>query len=207
MMIKYERQYFNVHASTERLSVKCQHKSWTCFWFLHSMFTLSDIHTSFLMPPCCRTVRRARLNLATLAMVSAAKHLRSLSGSRRIFTMVCRPPRSAMARRIWVFLEISFKIFSDPIYNNIHFKMKLLSFWTGNVTYLKNFFWISLSLSLSLSQGCLHTLHLTSSVSSKLMRTSSPPTSRMASWHVSWARLKSLIEHKAMMVAVWLPPW
>ena len=187
-------------------------KDGTCVWFLHSMFTLSDIHTSFLMPPCCRTVRRARLNLATLAMVSAAKHFRSLSGSRRIFTMVCRPPRSAMARRIWVFLEISFKIFSDPIYNKIHFIMKLLSFWKRNVTYsciwTKNKLWISLSLSsLSLSGLSYNTLHLTSSVSSKLMRTSSPPTSRMASWHVSWARLKSLIEHKAMMVAVWFPPW
>ena len=72
--------------------------------------------TSFLIPPCCRTVLLARLNFATLAMVSAAKHLSSLLGSWRIFTMVCRPPRSAMARRIWVFLEISFRIMSAPIW-------------------------------------------------------------------------------------------
>lgn len=55
--------------------------------------------------------------------------------------------------------------------------------------------------------GGLLTLHLISSVSSKLMRTSRPPTSRMASWHVCWAKLKSLMEHRAITVAVWLPPW
>lgn len=85
------------------LQVRCEMKGLIC-------------STSFLMPPCCLTVRLALLNLATLAMVSAARHLRSLSGSRKILTMVCRPPRSAMARRIWVFLEISFKILSDPIW-------------------------------------------------------------------------------------------
>ena len=69
------------------------------------------------MPPCCRTVRLARRNLATLAIVSAARHFRSLFWSRRILTIVCRPPRSAIARRIWVFREISFRIFREPIYD------------------------------------------------------------------------------------------
>jgi len=51
------------------------------------------------------------------------------------------------------------------------------------------------------------TLHLFSSVSSRLIRTSKPPTSRIASWQVSWAKLKSRIEHRAMIVAVWFPPF
>jgi hypothetical protein len=53
--------------------------------------------------------------LATLAIVSAAKHFNSLSCSRNIFTIVCKPPKSAIARRICVFLEISFRIFKAPI--------------------------------------------------------------------------------------------
>lgn len=49
------------------------------------------------------------------------------------------------------------------------------------------------------------TLHLISSVSSRLISTSSPPTSLMASWHVSCKRLKSRMAHRAIMVAVWFP--
>ena len=49
------------------------------------------------------------------------------------------------------------------------------------------------------------TLHLISSVSSRLISTSSPPTSLMANWHVSCRRLKSLMAHRAIMVAVWFP--
>lgn len=52
----------------------------------------------------------------------------------------------------------------------------------------------------------LLTLHLTSSVSSKLMRTSRPPTSQMASWHVSCIKLKSIMAHRVSTVAVWSPP-
>ena len=37
----------------------------------------SSSPTSFLIPPCCLTVRRARLNFATFAIVSAAKHFNS----------------------------------------------------------------------------------------------------------------------------------
>lgn len=51
----------------------------------------------------------------------------------------------------------------------------------------------------------LCTLHLISSVSSRLISTSSPPTSLMANWQVSCWRLKSLIAHRAMIVAVWFP--
>lgn len=54
--------------------------------------------------------------------------------------------------------------------------------------------------------GKVLTLHLTSSVSSRFIKTSSPPTSLIASWQVSWAKLKSFMEHKAITVAVWLPP-
>lgn len=56
-------------------------------------------------------------------------------------------------------------------------------------------------------QNSEYTLHLISSVSSRLISTSSPPTSRIASWHVSCPRLKSLIAHNAIIVAVWFPPW
>lgn len=51
------------------------------------------------------------------------------------------------------------------------------------------------------------TLHLLSLVSKRLIKTSNPPTSRIANWHVSWERLKSRIAHKAMTVAVWFPPY
>ena len=51
------------------------------------------------------------------------------------------------------------------------------------------------------------TLHLIALVSSRLIRTSKPPTSLIASWQVSWARLKSLMAHRAITVAVWLPPY
>ena len=50
------------------------------------------------------------------------------------------------------------------------------------------------------------TLHFMSSVSRRLMSTSRPPTSRMANCEASCDKLKSRMLHKAMMVAVWLPP-
>ncbi len=91
--------------------------------FNHNQPVLTNTHTapdftfltSLLMPPCCRTILRARLNLATLAMVSAARHFSSLSGESRMDTMVCKPPRSAMVCRIWELQLISFKIFKEPI--------------------------------------------------------------------------------------------
>ena len=114
---------------------------------------------------CCRTTLRALLNLATCAIVSAARHLKSLSGSVRMETIVCRPPKSAMARRMNGFLDISFRIWSEPI------------------------------------------LHFISSVSNKLIKTSRPPTSLIANWQASCDKLKSLMLHSAIMVAVWLPPF
>lgn len=54
------------------------------------------ILTSFLIPAYCLTILLALWNLATLAMVSAAKAFRSLTGESRIFTMLCRPPMSTM---------------------------------------------------------------------------------------------------------------
>lgn len=47
--------------------------------------------TNFRIPPYCLTVRLALLNLATWAMVSAAKHFSSSLKPRRSFTIVCRP--------------------------------------------------------------------------------------------------------------------
>lgn len=43
-------------------------------------------------------------------------------------------------------------------------------------------------------------------VSSRLIRRSSPPESRMASWHASWLRSNSIRAQRAITVAVWLPP-
>lgn len=65
---------------------------------------------------------------------------------------------------------------------------------------------------INLSESVKHksfqlTLQRISSVSSRLIRTSRPPTSLIASWQVSCAKLKSRMEHSAMTVAVWLPPW
>ena len=47
--------------------------------------------TSFFMPPFCLTILLALLNLATLAMVSAARHLRPRTGERSISTSIGRP--------------------------------------------------------------------------------------------------------------------
>ena len=52
------------------------------------------VTTSFFMPPWCRTIRRALLNLATLAIVSAAKHLSSLFGDCSICTNIGKPTAS-----------------------------------------------------------------------------------------------------------------
>jgi len=73
------------------------------------------ILTRFLMPSCCRMERRARRKWAMLAIVSADKHLSSLFGSRRIFTIVLRAPRSVIVRRIEAFFVISLRIFRAPI--------------------------------------------------------------------------------------------
>lgn len=56
--------------------------------------------TSLVMPPCCLTACRARLNLATFAIVSAAKHFRILYGESSILTMTGKPLRSTMLRLI-----------------------------------------------------------------------------------------------------------
>ena len=60
--------------------------------------------------------RRARLNRAMLAMVSAERQRSSGLTSRRILTIVVRPPRSVIVRRISALVLISFKIFSAPIF-------------------------------------------------------------------------------------------
>ncbi len=39
------------------------------------------------------------------------------------------------------------------------------------------------------------------------MSRSIPPESRIASWDASWLRSKSRIEHSAMTVEVWFPPY
>ena len=59
--------------------------------------------------------RRARLNRAMLAIVSAERQRSSALGSRRIFTIVRSPPRSVIVRRISAFVLISFRIFNAPI--------------------------------------------------------------------------------------------
>lgn len=61
---------------------------------------LSNNATSCLMPLCRRTTLRARLNLATFAIVSAARHFKSLSCSSNMRTIVCKPPKSAIERRM-----------------------------------------------------------------------------------------------------------
>lgn len=85
-----------------------------CNTNLHLHFSVL-IPTSFLIPPYCLTVLLALRNLATLAMVSAAKALRSMTGESRIFTMLCRPPMSTIARRICTLWLIFLRIFRDPI--------------------------------------------------------------------------------------------
>ena len=50
------------------------------------------------------------------------------------------------------------------------------------------------------------TLQPISSVSSKLIRISKPPTSRMTNWHISTDKLKSRMEDNAMTVTVGLSP-
>ncbi|RNA30254.1 hypothetical protein BpHYR1_038396 [Brachionus plicatilis] len=64
------------------------------------------IPTSIRIPLFCLTTFLARLNLATLAIVSAARHLKSLSCSVKIFTIVCNPPKSAIERLIEPILHL-----------------------------------------------------------------------------------------------------
>lgn len=59
--------------------------------YANSQQNSKTILTSFLIPPWCLTIRRALLNLATLAMVSAAKHFSSLLGDVNICTNIGRP--------------------------------------------------------------------------------------------------------------------
>ena len=56
--------------------------------------------TSLVMPPWRLTTRRALLNLATFAIVSAAKHFRLLCGESSILTITGKPPRSTILRLI-----------------------------------------------------------------------------------------------------------
>lgn len=60
----------------------------------------SGVLTSLVMPPWCLTAHRALLNLATFAIVSAAKHFRLLCGESSILTISGRPPRSTILRLI-----------------------------------------------------------------------------------------------------------
>lgn len=64
--------------------------------------------------------------------------------------------------------------------------------------------WLLLEISLRILSVPI--LHLTSSVSSRLISKSRPPESRIASWQASSLRSKSSREHRAITVAVWLPP-
>ena len=55
------------------------------------------------------------ISLAVSPMVSAARHFKSLSGSSSSLTIVCNPPRSAMFRRMYGLLDISLRIYNEPI--------------------------------------------------------------------------------------------
>lgn len=79
-------------------------------------FMIKWLLTRRWIPAWSLTVCLALLNLAILAIVSAAKHLRSLLGESKMFTKVSMPPRSAKHRRICGFLLISFRIFKEPTY-------------------------------------------------------------------------------------------
>ena len=87
---------FFTNARTKRSSSCLQHRLFVYKLLMFSVLIL----TSFLMPPYCLTALLALRNLATLAMVSAAKAFRSLTVESKILTMLCRPPMSTMARRI-----------------------------------------------------------------------------------------------------------
>lgn len=104
--------------------------------FLCLHFTLI-VPTSFLIPPYCLTVLLALWNLATLAMFSAAKALRSLTDESRIFTMLCRPPMSTMTRRICTLWLIFLRIFRDPIWNHTHMHYKLSHILSRLIRYFK----------------------------------------------------------------------
>jgi len=85
---------------------------------------MGEVRTRFLMPPCWRMARRARLNRAMLAMVSAERQRSSALESRRILTIVVSPPRSVIVRRIIALVLISFRIFSAPICADNNWKPK-----------------------------------------------------------------------------------
>ena len=56
------------------------------------------------MPPFCLTIRLALLNLATLAMVSAARHLRPRLSEARISTSIGKPTRKKKVVKITLIL-------------------------------------------------------------------------------------------------------
>lgn len=64
------------------------------------LMTMAEVLTSLVMPPWCLTARRALLNLATFAIVSAARHFRLLCGESSILTITGKPPRSTILRLI-----------------------------------------------------------------------------------------------------------
>lgn len=71
--------------------------------------------TSFTMPPCVLMILLACRNLATLAMVSAAKALSSLTESSSL-TMLCRPLLLTISLRISLLWLILIRIFRDLIW-------------------------------------------------------------------------------------------
>lgn len=64
------------------------------------LLMMSVVLTSLVMPPWCLTAHLALLNLATFAIVSAAKHFRLLCGESSILTIIGKPPRSTILRLI-----------------------------------------------------------------------------------------------------------
>ena len=59
------------------------------------------LRTNFRIPPYCLTVRLALLNLATWAIVSAAKHFSSSLYPSRSLTIVCRPVKNKLKMLEW----------------------------------------------------------------------------------------------------------
>ena len=88
--------------------------------FSISMFVLGGMFsrdTNLPIPPSLRTRRRARVNLAMLAMVSAERHWRSgtVDDRRPIKDWIApRSVRDLLIGRLW---EISFRILSEAIWH------------------------------------------------------------------------------------------
>lgn len=140
--------------------------------------------TSFLMPPWCLTIRRALLNLATLAMVSAARHLSSLFGDCSICTSIGRPTDHDRNH-----------CGSEQMYQPKILNFTIIRTLSSALRELEQFHWsatssparstmavqVRLFVEISLSILSVPILQRDSSVSSKLMSRSSPPESLMAS--------------------------